>query len=214
MIKVSLEQSILLDHSCLEHLIKKNQFSKFSSSNYLISNYLKWHCRQKQKTFSIIHLLDFHEQNYLNLESGKVEFSFIKKITQYFLFNKIENKKFHQILSLLYIDNELNKFFKLIDIDNTDIILTSDHGNNMDNKTNFHHKTFDFQTIIIKSHYIINQKNLHFSINKNLGSSIDIIPTLIWDMFKEEEKKFLEFLCKIKPENICFLKTQVEGHQI
>ena len=190
---------------------KKNQFSKFSSSNYLISNYLKWHCRQKQKTFSIIHLLDFHEQNYLNLETGKIEFSFIKKITQYFLFNKIENKKVHQILSLLYIDNELSKFFKLIDINNSDIILTSDHGNNMDNKTNFHHKTFDFSDYYYQIPLYHKSKNSSFSINKNLGSSIDIMPTLIWDMFKEEEKKFFGISLQNKSRKYLFFENTGRG---
>ncbi len=170
---------------------KKNQFSKFSSSNYLISNYLKWHGRQKHKTFSIIHLLDFHELNYINLETGKVEFSFLKKITNYLFFNKIDIYKFHQILSLLYIDHELCKFLKLKNSEYFNIILTSDHGNKFDNIIKFHHKTFDFSDYYYNIPFYFKSNLSSYSLNQNFGSSVDVIPTLIWDIFKEKEKKFI-----------------------
>lgn len=125
-----------------------------------------------------LHFFDVHDRNFSSNQIFK--FLNVKKIYQF----KELKKKFtdtRKLLSILYIDNFLTKFFEKKLLKNTLFIFTSDHGTTFrgdESSLNSSTLTGSFHDDYINIPFIIlndGAKNL----NNKLGCSVDILPILL-----------------------------------
>ena len=166
--------------------------SKFSSAETLVDKYVGWLSQQTKQTFTFLHLLDYHEKNYFKFESGSIKAGWLIKLFRFIISNRGQMEKIHHLMSLFYIDHQVKRVLSVLEgFGDHMVILTSDHGNiEFSDKPHVFHKTFDFSDQYYRIPFVIYKSQVAGKANNNLGSSIDIIPTIIWDLFSEEESLF------------------------
>lgn len=170
-------------------LLTRYQSAKFSFkffSNWLINKYDK-----KSPFYSYIKILDAHEQNiYSHDIQDESSDSKEHKLVSDFFKNLKKDKKYRgNVLydcSINYVDGIIKNFLDFLSdqklIDNTIIVITSDHGANIPNlpvRDDSNHRISKFHDELYKIPLIIYDKDSKPVEFKGLVSSVDINSTLL-----------------------------------
>lgn len=187
--------------------------SKFSSAETLVDEYVDWLERQTAPTFAFLHLLDFHEKNYFRFETGTVQLGWLARLLRFLISNRHQMDRIHHLMSLLYTDHQVDRVLSAIERRGDHaVVLTSDHGNiDFSKDRHVFHKTFDFSDRYYGVPLVIYRPGSAGTANGNLGSSIDVVPTLIWDLFSEEDARFAGLPLQKRSRDYVFFENTGRG---
>jgi hypothetical protein len=121
--------------------------------------------------------------------------------------------KIHHLMSLLYTDDQIARVLSAVERRGEHaIVLTSDHGNiDFSEDRHIFHKTFDFSDRYYGVPLVIYRPGLAGKANSNLGSSIDVLPTLICDLFSEEDARFSGLPLQKRARDYVFFENTGRG---
>jgi hypothetical protein len=193
---------------------KKNAQSKFPSAQHLSNRYMGWLKENKDTdTFGFLHILDFHEQNFYAFDDNTISLRWFLRILKRIWENRKSIKDIYQILSLFYVDDQLGRVVNFMATRGKNVVLiTADHGNiNSVKGTGLLHKVLDFHDAYYKVPLFITNREFQSSINKNFGSSVDILSTLFWEVFHEEDDRLSGVVLKLKGRDHIFFENQGRG---
>lgn len=193
---------------------KKNAQSKFPSAQHMSDKYMEWMKKNEESdTFGLLHILDFHEQNFYAFDDNTISLRWFLRVLKGIWNNRTSIKNIYHILSLFYVDDQLGRVMNYMDKRGKKMVLiTADHGNiDSVQGTGILHKVLNFHDAYYKVPLFITDSEFQSSINKNFGSSVDILPTLFWEVFQEEDDRLSGVNLKLKDRDHIFFENQGRG---